>query len=81
MDGKLLEITGKEFDILVYLMKHAGKVVDKNELFDEVWGYYSETEMNSLNVYIRWLREKIEKDPKEPELIKTVWRVGYKFGE
>ncbi len=81
MDGKSLEITGKEFDILVYLMKHAGKVVDKNELFDEVWGYYSETEMNSLNVYIRWLREKIEKDPKEPELIKTVWRVGYKFGE
>ena len=81
MDGKSLEITGKEFDILAYLMKHAGKVVDKNELFDEVWGYYSETEMNSLNVYIRWLREKIEKDPKEPELIKTVWRVGYKFGE
>ncbi|MCR4928499.1 MAG: response regulator transcription factor [Lachnospiraceae bacterium] len=81
MDGKPLEITGKEFDILAYLMKHAGKVVDKNELFDEVWGYYSETEMNSLNVYIRWLREKIEKDPKEPELIKTVWRVGYKFGE
>ena len=81
MDGKTLEITGKEFDILVYLMKHAGKVVDKNELFDEVWGYYSETEMNSLNVYIRWLREKIEKDPKEPEFIKTVWRVGYKFGE
>ena len=81
MDGKHLEITGKEFDILAYPMKHAGKVVDKNELFDEVWGYYSETEMNSLNVYIRWLREKIEKDPKEPELIKTVWRVGYKFGE
>ena len=81
MDGKALEITGKEFDILVYLMKHVGKVVDKNELFDEIWGYYSETEMNSLNVYIRWLREKIEKDPKEPELIKTVWRVGYKFGE
>ena len=81
MDGKALEITGKEFDILVYLMKHVGKVVDKNELFDEIWGYYSETEMNSLNVYFRWLREKIEKDPKEPELIKTVWRVGYKFGE
>ena len=81
MDSKPLEITGKEFDILVYLMKHTGKVVDKNELFDEVWGYYSETEMNSLNVYIRWLREKIEKDPREPELIKTVWRVGYKFGE
>ena len=80
-DGKSLEITGKEFDILEYLMKNVGKVVDKNKLFDEVWGFYSDTEMSSLNVYVRWLREKIEDDPKEPEYIKTVWRVGYKFGE
>ena len=80
-DGNPVDVTGKEFDILVYLMQHTGSVVDKNELFDAVWGYYSETEMSSLNVYIRWLREKIEKDPKEPEYIKTVWRVGYKFGE
>lgn len=80
-DGNTVDVTGKEFDILVYLMQHMGSVVDKNELFDAVWGYYSETEMSSLNVYIRWLREKIEKDPKEPEYIKTVWRVGYKFGE
>ena len=80
-DGNSVDVTGKEFDILVYLMQHMGSVVDKNELFDAVWGYYSETEMSSLNVYIRWLREKIEKDPKEPEYIKTVWRVGYKFGE
>ena len=80
-DGVNIDIGGKEFDILVYLMQHIGKVVDKNELFDEVWGYYSDTEMSSLNVYIRWLREKIETDPKEPEFIKTVWRVGYKFGE
>ena len=79
--GELLEITGKEFDILVHLMKNAGKVVDKNDLFDEVWGYYSDTEMSSLNVYIRWLREKIEDNPKEPEYIVTVWRVGYRFGE
>ncbi len=46
-----------------------------------MWGYYSDTEMSSLNVYIRWLREKLEDDPKEPQYIKTVWRVGYKFGE
>ena len=65
----------------MYLMQNKGKVVDKNELFDQVWGYYSDTEMNSLNVYIRWLREKLETDPKEPHYIKTVWRVGYKFGE
>lgn len=79
--GTPVDIKGKEFDILVYLMQNKGKVVDKNELFDQVWGYYSDTEMNSLNVYIRWLREKLETDPKEPHYIKTVWRVGYKFGE
>ena len=79
--GEKLDITGKEFDILVYLMQNKGKVVDKKELFDNVWGYYSDTEMSSLNVYIRWLREKLEKDPKEPKYIKTVWRVGYKFGD
>ena len=79
--GEPVDIKGKEFDILVYLMQNRGKVVDKNELFDKVWGYYSDTEMSSLNVYIRWLREKLETDPKEPHYIKTVWRVGYKFGE
>lgn len=79
--GTPVEIKGKEFDILVYLMQNRGKVVDKNDLFDQVWGYYSDTEMSSLNVYIRWLREKLEDDPKEPKYIKTVWRVGYKFGE
>ena len=80
-DGKPLEINGKEFDILVMFMRNPGRVLDKNAIFDEIWGYYSETEMSSLNVYIRWLREKIEDDPKEPEFIKTVWRIGYKFGE
>lgn len=80
-DGKALEINGKEFDILVMFMRNPGRVLDKNAIFDEIWGYYSETEMSSLNVYIRWLREKIEDDPKEPEFIKTVWRVGYKFGD
>ncbi|MBR6094166.1 MAG: response regulator transcription factor [Lachnospiraceae bacterium] len=80
-DGTMIDVAGKEFDILVYLMQHKDRVVDKNELFDEVWGCYSDTEMSSLNVYIRWLREKIEIDPKEPEFIKTIWRVGYKFGE
>ena len=80
-DDKAIELAGKEFDILVFLMRNIGKVVNKNELFDEVWGYYSDTEMSSLNVYIRWLREKIEENPKEPEYIITIWRVGYRFGE
>ena len=80
-DGKELAISGKEFDLLEYLMKHPGKVLKKEVLFDEVWGVDCYSEIGSLNVHIRWLREKLEEDPKDPKLIRTVWRVGYQFGE
>ncbi|MBQ4522057.1 MAG: response regulator transcription factor [Lachnospiraceae bacterium] len=79
-DGRKIDIKGKEFDVLYYLMKHAGEVVDKNVLFNEIWGSDCYSEPATLNVHIRWLREKLEKDPKNPELIQTVWKVGYKFG-
>lgn len=79
-DEKPLNITGKEFDILEYFMKHPETVIQKEKLFDEIWGSDCFSEMNTLNVYIRWLREKLENDPKCPELIQTVWKVGYKFG-
>lgn len=75
-----IDVKGKEFDILVYLMKRPGTVVDKETLFNEVWGLDCFSEPASLNVYIRWLREKIEDDPKNPQLIQTVWKVGYMFG-
>lgn len=78
--GKALSITGKEFDILAYFMQHPETVIDKDRLFNEVWGVDCYSELSSLNVYIRWLREKLEEDPKNPELIQTVWRVGFKFG-
>lgn len=75
-----LNITGKEFDILAYFMSHAEKVIPKEELFNAVWGVDCFSEMSTLNVYVRWLREKLEEDPKNPMLIQTVWKVGYKFG-
>ena len=75
-----LNITGKEFDILAYFMSHAEKVIQKEEIFNAVWGVDCFSEMSTLNVYIRWLREKLEEDPKNPVLIQTVWKVGYKFG-
>lgn len=75
-----IDVKGKEFDILVYLMRRAGTVVVKETLFDQVWGVDCFSEPASLNVHIRWLREKLEDDPKNPKLIQTVWRVGYKFG-
>ena len=77
---KALPVSGKEFDILVYFIKHPEKVITKEALFDAVWGADCDSDVSTLTVYIRWLREKIEKDPKNPEYIHTVWRVGYRFG-
>ena len=79
-DDKEITLTGKEFALLEYLMKHPGQVINKDKLFNEVWGIDSFSEQGSLNVHIRWLREKFEEDPKDPQLIKTVWGVGYQFG-
>ena len=77
---KALPVSGKEFDILVYFIKHPEKVITKEALFDAVWGADCDSDVSTLTVYIRWLREKIEKDPKNPEYIHTIWRVGYRFG-
>lgn len=80
-DGAVIPIKGKEFDVLYYLMQHPGEVVDKDKLFIEIWGMDCYSEPATLNVHIRWLREKLEEDPKKPKLIQTVWKIGYKFGE
>ena len=79
-DGELINVSGKEFDLLAYMMKHPEQIIKKEKLFNEVWGVDSFSEQGSLNVHIRWLREKLEEDPKNPKLIRTVWGVGYQFG-
>lgn len=78
---KVIPVNGKELDILIYFLKNPDKVIHKEVLFNAVWGSDCISEMSTLTVYIRWLREKIEDDPKAPKYIHTVWRVGYKFGE
>ena len=80
-DEKLIPVNGKELDILIYFMKNPDRVIRKEVLFNAVWGSDCISEISTLTVYIRWLREKIEDDPKNPVYIHTVWRVGYKFGE
>ena len=80
-DGKALAISGKEFDLLVYLMENRGKALRKETIFDNVWGESCFSELSSLSVYVSWLRDKIEDDPKKPKFIKTVYKVGYQFGE
>lgn len=75
--GMEIHLALKEFDVLAYLCAHAGKAVTKEELLHEVWGAFSEAEIATVAVHIRWLREKLERDASKPVLIKTVWGVGY----
>ena len=79
LSGKEIAVTAKEFDLLQYLMENKGKVLGKDELFYKIWGFDSESEPQTLTVHIKWLREKLEKNPKKPERIQTVWGVGYRF--
>lgn len=78
-NGFPLELSVKEFDLLAYLIKHKNEALQKERLFNAVWGEYSIGEIGTLTVHIRWLREKIEEDPSNPEHIVTVWGVGYRF--
>lgn len=80
-NGQEIPVTGKSFDVLSYLMQHQGEVISKDILFNEIWGSDCFSEPSTLNVHIRWLREKLEKNPKQPEIIRTVWKIGYIFGE
>ncbi|SMC41409.1 DNA-binding response regulator, OmpR family, contains REC and winged-helix (wHTH) domain [Oscillospiraceae bacterium] len=77
---RVIPVNGKELDILIYFLKNPDKAIRKEALFDAVWGSDCMTEISTLAVYIRWLREKIEDDPKNPKYIHTIWRVGYRFG-
>ena len=74
-----ISVTAKEFELLLCLAENQGKVLNKDYLFREIWGSDSFSEQQTLTVHIKWLREKIEEDPKHPARIQTVWGVGYKF--
>ncbi|WP_162910035.1 response regulator transcription factor [Aggregatilinea lenta] len=78
-NGVELSLRYKEFELLSLLMFHAGQAVSRAEIFDQVWGTDWLGDMRTLDVHIRWLREKLEEDPSAPELIQTVRGVGYRF--
>jgi len=78
-DEKEISVTAKEFELLLCLVENQGKVLNKEYLFREIWGSDSFSEQQTLTVHMKWLREKIEEDPKHPKRIQTVWGVGYKF--
>ena len=78
-NGKEVVLTMKEFDLILFLMKHRGKVYSRDHLLNLVWGYDYLGDSRTVDVHIRRLREKLERDPAEPEMILTKWGVGYYF--
>lgn len=81
MKGERIELSPKEFDLLVHLASNPGKTYSRMQLLDQVWGYEFEGFEHTVNSHINRLRSKIEKNMGEPEYILTTWGVGYKFRE
>ena len=80
LDGVAISLKNMEYKLLRFLLDNKGRIVGKDELFEKVWGD-SFVSDGTLNVHVRRLREKIEKDPNNPLLIRTVWGVGYVYDE
>jgi DNA-binding response OmpR family regulator len=76
-DGVPVELTAKEFDLMELLLKNPGRVYSREKLLDLVWGYEYQGEMRTVDVHIRRLREKLERNPAAPEYLLTKWGVGY----
>lgn len=80
-DNQVVELNVKEYELLLLLVKNAGKTLNKDYIFNEIWGVDSFSENQTLTVHIKRLRDKIESNPKDPKHILTVWGVGYKYEE
>ncbi|MGH2752332.1 MAG: winged helix-turn-helix domain-containing protein [Actinomycetota bacterium] len=76
--GRAVELTSREFELLVYLMMHPRRVFTREELLERVWGY-TYGDKSTVTVHVRRLREKVESDPAQPKHVVTVWGVGYRF--
>jgi DNA-binding response OmpR family regulator len=80
-NGVEISLTPKEFDLLVFLMRHPGQVFTKSRIFRAVWGEQIVEDDNTVMVHVRRLRSKIEDDPSDPRLVKTVHGIGYSFAD
>lgn len=74
-----LELTSREFQLLMFLAQNPNIVFTRQQIFDNVWGMEAVGDMSTVTVYVNKLRDKIEDDPSEPKYIQTVWGVGYRF--
>ncbi len=81
VSGKVLDLRPKEYDLLAFLAGHPGRAYTRNELLDEVWGTEYFGDPRTVDVHIRWLREKIERKPGSPRHIITIRGTGYRFEE
>ena len=78
-DGRLVDLTQKEFDLVELLMRNPNRVYSRDALLDAIWGYDNSSDIRTVDVHIRRLREKLERTPASPEHIMTKWGVGYYF--
>lgn len=81
LEGRELELNVKEYELLLLFVKNPGKTLHKDYIFGEIWGLDCFSENQTLTVHIKMLRKKIEKNPREPERIRTVWGIGYRYEE
>ena len=79
--GEPVELTAKEFDLLLFFAQNPGRVYTREQLLNQVWGYSHSGYEHTVNSHINRLRAKIEADPSDPQLMLTVWGVGYKYSE
>ena len=77
--GELVDLTAKEFDVIEFLMKNPNRVYSREALLDTIWAYEYRSDIRTVDVHIRRLREKLEENPAEPSYIMTKWGVGYYF--
>ena len=77
--GQLADLTAKEFDVIEYLMRNPNRVYSREALLDTIWAYEYRSDIRTVDVHIRRLREKLEENPADPQYIMTKWGVGYYF--
>ena len=77
--GSLVDLTAKEFDVIEFLMRNPNRVYSREALLDTIWAYEYRSDIRTVDVHIRRLREKLEENPAEPNYIMTKWGVGYYF--
>jgi DNA-binding response OmpR family regulator len=78
-NGQQLLLRPREFALLVYFMRHPGQALTRGQILEDVWGITFMGETRTVDVHVRWLREKIEHDPANPKMIQTVRSIGYRF--